>query len=895
MPPVQVSLRGFAMIGTTLLVLAFTITLYLLNHFRHTRTKNALLLAGFFGSVAASGLATIATNAVTFWGPLFDPWQDAFVVLGGIPLILFAYRFPRADQPREAKIVTTLAVLLTLIALGYVLVFDSQFIFHYVPGLSVADVFYVLMPLGTLLAVTAFFRRAIHFSRLARAEATAAGATGIQAQRPFWWHLIHPQGQSARAHTGFGLGLMLGFLPGLAVLLPVPDPFDFLSLNIGSLLALAVIALVYFNVAPEMTSFMAKLVGITLLTLLVILSVIGTVSYRSAEAQYDVVMTEKIINAYQSTRLGQVQNQPDEVVYVVSWPTHATNDPSRYRRLYVRDSLAALTLDQLIAKNRQIAAKQPDPAAWGQSVAGPLPGRTGESWQRLSRYGLFPEGSGHPDVIGWLTTKGNTTVEIGQSVYARKYHLSGITLNWIMIILGCSLMVGVVFPLFFRQTLVNPLRRLLDGVARVRHGDEQYTPTTVPIQYRDEIGVLTNAFNTLTRSLAESYEVLEQRLAARTHELTAISELTTLATTNDDLKYMLEPALTLVLDAGRCQALALHLLDEDANTLTLIAHRNVSDQAAEAMQNISLTAAFTTHLFQVEDAIVTDRLTANPDVPGAFKLPGFQIYMGSPLATGDESHGWLSCYRNGQPPFSSGEVTFLKAMARQLGIIVENHRLRQRIGQVAVTEERQRLARDLHDSVSQLLYSLTLYARTGEEALMDGDQLRLSQSVREMQAVSLQALREMRSLLYALQPPALVEKGLAQVLAERVNVVERRVGIQVKFHVDPSFAVQGRLARELYFVTTEALNNSLKHASATQLVIDLKQSEGQVNIQIADNGRGFERQKISSGLGLQSMHSRIEQLGGTFAIRSTMNAGRAADLVAGTTVLISAPLHHGDT
>lgn len=868
MPPLEVSFRGFALIGATLFILALTIAVYLL---RQPKTEATWLLAGFFGAVAVSGVMTILTNAFLFWGSLFDPWQDVLVLFGGAALGMFAYRFPHNDQPREARFTCAVLLALALVAAGYAAWFGVQYAFAYTPGLDAADAFYALLPLGTLLTVVIFVRRAMHYSALAPAPSLAGSGEGNQPSRAFVWHMFHPQGRDAKAHLSFALALMLGFLPGLSVLLPVPDPFDFLALNIGSLLALATVALVYFNFAPELTSFMAKLVGITLLTVLIILSVVATINYRNQAQQYDTNALEHVGLAHASVLAERSQMQPQGIAYVAAWDANAPQDASSYQRLYARPGLTHFDFDTLIAQNQR-----GDLQAWGQPVEGELSRLTNEAWQRVRRYETYPAGS-LPDFVGWVFTRNGVAYEIGLATRERERYLSGLTIVWIAAIASISLMVLMLFPRFFRRNLVNPLARLLDGVSRVKQGD---LSTAVPVQFNDEIGSLTGSFNTLTRSLAASHDVLEQRVADRTRELSAFTDLTILTTEDDDLRRMLVPALDGVLAAVNCQMLALHLVNNGARTLELMAQRNLPDDAAARLQAIALTEAYVVRLDQADATLITQPGVVPDDLPDAFSLPGAWAYAGCPLLTASVSHGWLSCYRASSAPFSPSETTFLMAIARQFGVMVENHRLRQRIGQAAVIEERQRLARDLHDSVSQLLYSLTLFARAGTEAASDHDSARLSKSLDYMEMTSVQALREMRSLLYELQPPALEERGLAQVLADRVDAVERRVGIHVDYQADTSFRMPHEVERELYFIATEALNNALKHAQATRLSLHLKRVNGHVEIRIADNGRGFAPQQKPGGMGLHNMRTRIERLGGAVEIASKAQEGTNVRIVA---------------
>ena len=141
--------------------------------------------------------------------------------------------------------------------------------------------------------------------------------------------------------------------------------------------------------------------------------------------------------------------------------------------------------------------------------------------------------------------------------------------------------------------------------------------------------------------------------------------------------------------------------------MTLVAQRNLPEMVAEKLEILPATSVFTKRMHQVNDPVLTVPQIDRSDLPHELKLQAYQSYLGSPLVAGDQVLGWLSCYRGSADDFSIGEISLLVALARQLGIIVENHRLRHRIKEVAVIDERQRLARDLHDSVTQLVFSMT--------------------------------------------------------------------------------------------------------------------------------------------------------------------------------------------
>jgi signal transduction histidine kinase len=223
--------------------------------------------------------------------------------------------------------------------------------------------------------------------------------------------------------------------------------------------------------------------------------------------------------------------------------------------------------------------------------------------------------------------------------------------------------------------------------------------------------------------------------------------------------------------------------------------------------------------------------------------------------------------------FNVENLELLSTLAEQLGVAVENARLRERAAAAIVLEERQRLARDLHDSVTQLLYSQTLFASAAVKSLQAGQAERTHHYLTRLDESARYALREMRLLIYRLRPAVLAETGLAGALQRRLEMVERRAGIQVSFMNKLPQALPAEVERALYHIAEEALNNILKHANASEVQVALCQEETAAMLSVRDNGRGFELTAISHGLGLQSLQERAEELGGTITLDSEPGVG----------------------
>jgi signal transduction histidine kinase len=193
----------------------------------------------------------------------------------------------------------------------------------------------------------------------------------------------------------------------------------------------------------------------------------------------------------------------------------------------------------------------------------------------------------------------------------------------------------------------------------------------------------------------------------------------------------------------------------------------------------------------------------------------------------------------------------------------------------AIIKERNRLAGDLHDSVTQGLYGIVLHADAAKGQLSAGKTDQAEAYLEEIKMAGKEGLAEMRLLIFELRPPVLEKDGLAAALETRLYAVERRAGLVTEFLSE----LEGRLPLEseegLYRIAQEALNNVLKHAQAMHIWVRLNQVGGLVTLEIADDGRGFEVESArkSGGMGLDSMGERAKKFGGKLTIQSTLGGG----------------------
>lgn len=372
---------------------------------------------------------------------------------------------------------------------------------------------------------------------------------------------------------------------------------------------------------------------------------------------------------------------------------------------------------------------------------------------------------------------------------------------------------------------------------------------------------------------------LEQRLADRTQELATFFDLTVLGGRSADLSDVLEFALPRILEVSHSQAVCVHLLDTGRQHLSLAAQQDVPLRFRPQLARVELSPQFRNWLENPHEPLLIAKISQLKVIPAAFQLADFQAYLGVQISVGQQIEGVLSCYRFGNNSFGLDEIALVTAIGEQMGTVLETHRLRRQAAELAVLEERQRLARDLHDSVTQSLYSLSLFSRVGREATEDNDTDRLHHSLSQIESTTLHALRDMRLLLYELHPIELKPEGFKQAIELRLDMVERRIGLRADVKLDDLIDIPYNDVVQLFYVTIEALNNVVKHASATQLTVQLVQENRDLRLQILDNGKGFDPSQTKGGLGLRNIRERVTQLNGKLAIFSEPDNGTKLEVV----------------
>jgi signal transduction histidine kinase len=253
-------------------------------------------------------------------------------------------------------------------------------------------------------------------------------------------------------------------------------------------------------------------------------------------------------------------------------------------------------------------------------------------------------------------------------------------------------------------------------------------------------------------------------------------------------------------------------------------------------------------------------------------------FLGVPIVAPDGVIGaFYLTEKEGASEFSADDQELIELLAAHAAIAITNARLYERSQELSIVSERNRLALELHDAISQKLFSLVLTAEAAA-TLLERDAAEARGQVTRLQELAREALDELRSLIFELRPPDLEKDGLNGALRKHVEVLRRVYPAEIALDVegDIDLASNPQHDRALLRIAQEALQNALRHAAAERVAVRIAASPTRLVLEVEDDGVGFEPaspELRSRHLGLTSMEERAELLGGRLEIRSAEGAG----------------------
>ena len=433
------------------------------------------------------------------------------------------------------------------------------------------------------------------------------------------------------------------------------------------------------------------------------------------------------------------------------------------------------------------------------------------------------------------------------------------------------------------ETVRREALRLESG-GIVSHWDVVFTPLVEDGQVVGLVDVMTDATE---RALA--YQTLEHRVEARTREIgrrrqvaEGLRDILAILNSNRLLDEILD---YIVAQAGRLlgtDAVAIYRRQDGDGPLSIQAARGLpADYVADAKipvgQGVVGQAALKRQPVAVSD--VTVILPGGDDLMPAAPQHAHRACLAVPLIVKDEVYGGIVLYYPEPREFSVEEIELAVAFGDQAALAIENARLRAQAEQSAVAAERSRLARDLHDAVTQTLYSASLIAEVLPR-LWERNPDQVRQSLEDLRQLTRGALAEMRTLLLELRPAALTKVALGDLLRQLTEAIATRIGVPVTLTMEGECSLPSDVRVALYRIAQEALNNVAKHSGANQATVSLHCRPGQAEMCVSDDGRGFNLQDISpEHLGLGIMRERAAAIGATLEVESQTGHGTQVTVV----------------
>ena len=313
----------------------------------------------------------------------------------------------------------------------------------------------------------------------------------------------------------------------------------------------------------------------------------------------------------------------------------------------------------------------------------------------------------------------------------------------------------------------------------------------------------------------------------------------------------------------------------------------MSDELVAAMGPLPRTHGLLGAMLETPEAFRTADIHAHPRFRGWWPRahPDMRSFLGVPIVAREGVIGaFYLTQKEGAADFDASDQEVIELLAAHAAIAITNARLYERSRELSTLAERNRLALELHDAVSQKLFSLVLNAESAGTLLeREGDSEAARAQVATVQESARRALDELRSLIFELRPPDLERDGLCGALRKHVDVVRTLQPGEIQLDLEADVEPNPSRAREILRIAQEALSNAVRHAHADHIRLRLGSEDGRVVLEVRDDGAGFDPdapEVRSRRLGLTSMEERARRLGGRLTVASAPGGGTTVRLEA---------------
>jgi signal transduction histidine kinase len=309
----------------------------------------------------------------------------------------------------------------------------------------------------------------------------------------------------------------------------------------------------------------------------------------------------------------------------------------------------------------------------------------------------------------------------------------------------------------------------------------------------------------------------------------------------------------------------------------------MSDKLVASLGPLPTTHGMLGAMLEAPESFRTSDIHDDPRFRGWWPRghPDMRSFLGVPIVAREGVIGaFYLTEKEGDADFDPTDQELIELLASHAAIAITNARLYESNRELSVLSERNRLALELHDAVSQKLFGLVLTAETAA-TLLERDPQQARKQVVKLQELARESLEELRSLIFELRPPELERDGLCGALRKHVDVLRRVQPTTVELEGDLQLEFDAHRDGDVYRIAQEALQNALRHAHANRVVVRLQGEDGRLLLDVIDDGVGFDPDSAdlrSRRLGLTSMEERARRLGARLEIRSARGDGTTVHL-----------------
>ncbi len=467
----------------------------------------------------------------------------------------------------------------------------------------------------------------------------------------------------------------------------------------------------------------------------------------------------------------------------------------------------------------------------------------------------------------WVITKEQSWAAIMQTSLPYRQLL--------LVLLALGVVVPVLVTTYGVRHITEPIQKLIRASEQVTAGDFKQR---IEVKTGDEIETLADQFNIMSSELDDSYSSLEKKVADRTRELAILNSIISVASHSLNISEILEDALTKTVEQMGFNAGSAFRFEPDPGSPQLLAHRGFEPAVASDLVHRYATTSQRTPVYPNEVTTLRIEDFQDEQLQNQLVKRGFQMLVYVPLSTKGHELGFFILGKHESGQLSPEELSLLDSIGKQVGVAMENAHLYEQAEQTGITAERSRLARELHDAVTQTLFSANLIADVIPQIWRRNPEKGM-QNLEELRQLTRGALAEMRTLLLEMRPESLEQADLKSLLTHLADALIGRARVPVSLVIQGQCELPQEVKLVFYRIAQEALNNIAKHSGARQVDLHLECQPGNLHLFIQDDGLGFDLGSLPPGhLGIAIMRERASSIGANLKIESLIGQGTTVEL-----------------